>query len=57
MFIVMPWGYLLFHFSIGTSNSTIISAVADATILSCSLGRQYRQMHSLSFYDFYGVVV
>jgi hypothetical protein len=30
--------------------------VATGTTISCSLGRQYRQVLSLSFLDVYGVV-
>jgi hypothetical protein len=43
-------------FCFGTACSSIIFAVAIVTTISCSLGRWYGPMLSISFFDVYGKI-
>ncbi len=46
---------MFFDFCFGTACGAIMFAVATGTTFSCSLGRLYRPVLSLSFLDVYGL--
>jgi hypothetical protein len=52
----MPSECFCFAFFFGTACDAIMFAVALGTNISCSLGRQYRPVFSLSFEDIYALL-
>ncbi len=60
MFSLRKWvcrGMFRFRFLLWYSSSAIMLVLATVTYISCSLGKQYRPVLSLSFLDVYGNIV